>query len=157
MSEAEDGLRNPATDAAVRQGAQVGDGRPGPAGSSGAEPAPRFDHIAVLGHIAWLMSQSKDHRDLFVSDLEWRVMPAVAHGQFRIWRQGNRPVAYASWAFVGPKQEARLKAGTIRLAPTEWRSGDIKVIVDVIAPLGTRESMVDEIVKCKIKSDPDKI
>lgn len=108
----------------------------GIAGPGRTEPPPRFDNIAVLGHISWLMSQSPEHRNVFVTDLEWRVMPAVALGQFRIWRQGNRPIAYASWAFVGPHQKARLNPGTIRLSPGEWKIGNTAVIVDVVAPFG---------------------
>ena len=31
----------------------------------------------VLGEITWLLSQSPLHKNLFISDLEWMVMPAL--------------------------------------------------------------------------------
>jgi len=90
---------------------------------------PTFDPIGVLGHVGWLLARDAETRDLFISDLEWRVMPPVALNQFKIWHAeapnggGRRPVAYASWAFVGDRQKVRLDAGNTRLAPGEWKSG----------------------------------
>lgn len=113
---------------------------------------PSFDHIGVLGHVGWLLSQSKDHRDGFIADLEWRVMPPVALGQFKIWTRrtpagGAQPVAYASWAFVSDRVAAKLKDGRGRLAPADWKSGSNKVIVDVITPFGGRKEVIKELEK----------
>ena len=112
--------------------------------------APSFDHIGVLGHVGWLFSQSEEHRDGFLADLEWRVMPPVALGQFKIWTRptptgGTQPVAYASWAFVGERQDAKLKAGRGRLAPANWKSGEKKVLIDIITPFGGREEVMKEL------------
>lgn len=114
--------------------------------------APSFDHIGVLGPVGWLFSQSSDHRDGFIADLEWRVMPPVALGRFRIWTRktptgGNQPVAYASWAFVSERQAERLKADRGRLSPADWKSGEKKVIVDVITPFGGRDAVMKELGK----------
>jgi len=80
---------------------------------------PKFDHIGVLGHVGWLMTRDAELRDLFINDMEWRIMPPVALNQFKLWRQGNRPVAYASWAYVGERQLKRIQAGNKRLSPAE--------------------------------------
>jgi len=112
---------------------------------------PTFDPIGVLGHVGWLLARDAETRDLFISDLEWRVMPPVALNQFKIWHAeapnggGRRPVAYASWAFVGDRQKARLDAGNTRLAPGEWKSGNHKVIIDIIAPFGGKEKILGEV------------
>lgn len=110
-----------------------------------AQNTPQFDKIGVLGHAAWVMSQSDEFRHLFLTDMEWRIMPPVALDQFRIWRQGNMPVAFATWAYVGPRQIERLDAGITRLTPTEWRSGPTPRIIDIIAPFGGREDVEREL------------
>src|SRR5262245_41508576 len=65
-----------------------------PAGAGQPSPA------AALGEIVSLLVQSPAHRHLFINDLEWLVVPPVMLKQFAIFRQGARPVAYASWALV---------------------------------------------------------
>ncbi len=58
------------------------------------------------------MMQSRAHRHLFVGDMEWLLVPPIAHRQFRLWRRANmppkRPGAYASWAMLSDEVEARL-------------------------------------------------
>lgn len=73
-------------------------------GSHGAAPAATTaDHAAVptiaavLGEIAWLMSQSPAHRQLFIADLEWLIMPPLLLGQFRLF---HAPAAAPSHAAV---------------------------------------------------------
>ena len=111
---------------------------------------PKFDHIGVLGHVGWLMTRDAELRDLFINDMEWRIMPPVALNQFKLWRTetkegGNRPVAYASWAYVGERQLKRIQAGNKRLSPAEWKSGETKILIDVIAPFGGREAVMKEL------------
>lgn len=111
----------------------------------GGQPEPQFDHIGVLGHAGWLMSRSEEHRGTFITDLEWRVMPAVALGQFRLWREGHMPVAFATWAYVDDRVAARLETGNKRLAPGEWKCGTNPVIVDLIAPFGGDDQAREEL------------
>ena len=77
------------------------------------QPSP----TAALGEIVSLLVQSPAHRHLFLADLEWLVVPPVMLRQFALFRQGARPIAYASWAFVNDAVERRLMAGQPRLAP----------------------------------------
>lgn len=79
----------------------------------GAEPGAAQAQItpdlsAILGQAAWVMMRSPPHRHLFVGDLEWLLLPPIAHRQFRLWRRNNMPVAYASWALLSDEVEARL-------------------------------------------------
>ncbi|MDP6951136.1 MAG: toxin-activating lysine-acyltransferase [Alphaproteobacteria bacterium] len=104
-----------------------------------------------------LMGKSEAHRHLFLADLDWRVLPAIAHKQFRLFHKDGKPVAFASWAMVSDAVAERLglagaDAGDdgaaasprppIRLKPEEWRSGERRVIVDVVAPFGGAEAVV---------------
>lgn len=89
----------------------------------------------VLGQVVRLMVASPRHRHLFVADLEWLAMPAMALGQARLLRDGKgRPLAFACWASVSEEVEKRLEQGNPRLSPRDWRSGDRLWLVDVVAP-----------------------
>ncbi|MEW5726351.1 MAG: toxin-activating lysine-acyltransferase [Pseudomonadota bacterium] len=88
----------------------------------------------VLGEVVYLMTKPATHKFLFVADLEWLVMPPIMLRQFRLWRQGTTPVAFASWAFLSEEAENRLLAGVRRLPPQEWNSGDRAWLMDILAP-----------------------
>lgn len=111
--------------------------------------APRDDMTRLLGQIVTLLGQSPGHRHVFVSDLEWMVLPALLSRQARIWRRqtesGAVPVIYASWALVDEAVEARLRQGQMRLKPNEWRSGDRPWIIDLVAPFGGTDAALGEL------------
>jgi cytolysin-activating lysine-acyltransferase len=104
---------------------------------------------AVLGEIVWLMSQSPLHKQFFISDLEWFVMTPVLLKQFRLFYAKDRPIGAAFWGFVNDEVEERLKAGTSKLRPQDWKSGDKLWVVEVIAPFGGAEEMVKDL-KAKV-------
>ena len=103
----------------------------------------------VLGEIVWLMSQSPLHKQFFISDLEWLVMPPVLLGQFRMYydtgdeKNAPKPVGVVLWAEVDV--DVRLSAGGARLRPQDWRSADRLWAVEVLAPFGGAEAMVKEL------------
>lgn len=104
---------------------------------------------ALLGEIAFLAMKSPEHKNLFLADLKWRVGPAIRLGQFRLWRAESQPVAFASWAFVTDELATRLASGLRRLTPSEWRCGDRRVVVDLMAPYGGREGFEREVTKMR--------
>jgi cytolysin-activating lysine-acyltransferase len=116
---------------------------PDPAPSLAPSLAPGLDKVQAMGHALWLMMQSPLHRHLFVADLEW-MLPPVALGQFRLWRQENRPIGFITWALVGPEVEERLRRGDIRLKPAEWKSGEAVWLMDTILPYGGADAAVKE-------------
>ncbi|NQW12414.1 MAG: toxin-activating lysine-acyltransferase [Alphaproteobacteria bacterium] len=120
-----------------------------PAPDDGAREVPRDDLTRLLGQVVSLLGQSPAHRHLFVGDLEWLVLPALLNRQARIWRReterGAVPVVYASWALVNAEVEARLTQGQNRLKPTEWRSGDIPWLIDLVAPYGGGDNALKEL------------
>ncbi len=129
-----------------------GNGHAGPASpetgtgaaTTPATPAPSLDKVQAMGHALWLMMQSPLHRHLFIADLEWMLVPPVALGQFRLWRQENRPIGFVTWALVAPEVEERLRRGDIRLKPAEWKSGDAVWLMDTILPFGGAEAAIKE-------------
>lgn len=105
------------------------------------------DCLRRVGQIVWLMTQSPAHKNFFISDLEWMVMPPMLLRQFRIFPGKSQPMGVALWASLSPEVEKRLEAGGTRLAPNEWKSGDSVWLVDLIAPFGHQETMLEDIKK----------
>lgn len=120
-----------------------------PSASSSQAPTP----TDMLGQIAWLMVQSASHKHLFLTDLEWLAMPAIILKQFRIWRQGPQPIAYASWALLTEDAEQRLLSGQRRLRPGEWNAGDRLWLIDLVAPFGGADGFLTDF---KRKVFPDR-
>lgn len=103
---------------------------------------------AVFGEIVWLMAQSKGHRNnFFLADLEWLLMPPITEGQFRIFRNNNKPMGAAIWAFVSPEVEKRLSQGFSKLKLADWRSGNQPWLIDIVSPFGQAEAMLEELKK----------
>lgn len=108
---------------------------------------PRKTVATALGEIAWLLSQSPNHRHaLFIGDLEWLVLPPLTHAQYRLFYTENRPIGAAFWAFVPETVEKRL-AGGGRLGANEWRSGDRVWLVEIVAPFGGQDRMLADLQK----------
>jgi cytolysin-activating lysine-acyltransferase len=123
-----------------------------------AAPSPTMG--SMLGDIVWLMSQSPAHKHYALSDLEWMVMPALILGQYRIFRDGKKPVGVALWAYLSKDVEEKLASGAGRMRPDEWSAGSklnaekgiepgeggTLWLVDLISPFATEENKL--IQKC---------
>lgn len=109
----------------------------------------------VLGEITWLLTQSPIHKQLFVGDLEWFVMPAILLEQFRVFYgplpadapagATPTPAAVAIWAFVSAETEARLEAGAHKLRIDEWTGGDRPWLIELIAPFGGNDEILADL------------
>lgn len=99
----------------------------------------------IFGQIVWLMTQSQGHRSFFISDLEWMVMPPVLQKQFRLFPGKNQPIGCALWATLSEEAEKRLEEGATRLAPQDWKSGDRLWLVELLAPFGHKEEMLEDL------------
>lgn len=108
----------------------------------------------VLGEITWLLSQSKIHKNLFISDLEWMVMPAVLLEQFRIFNGPNSPAAVALWAFVSEETDTRLRGGESRLRADEWKGGTIPWLIELVTPFGAQEEVLNDLARSIFKDKP---
>lgn len=124
----------PATPAGVEQAA--------PTAPPAATPRQAGGPGEVLGEVTWLMTRSAMHKHLFLADLEWLILPPVAQKQFRLFRNGAQPFAFACWAFLNEEGEQRLKAGQQRLRPSDWRSGDRAWLIDIVAPFGNVDGVL---------------
>jgi cytolysin-activating lysine-acyltransferase len=92
----------------------------------------------VLGEIVWLLSQSPEHKQLAIADLEWMVMPALLLRQFKLFydTERNIPVGVVLFARVSPAVAARLDAGGRLATLDDWRSGETVRVMATVAPFG---------------------
>jgi cytolysin-activating lysine-acyltransferase len=113
-----------------------------PIKTTGQGPEAKKTVSQVLGEITWLLTQSPIHKQLFIGDLEWFVMPSILLEQFRIFNGPQHPVAFALWARVSKETEERLEAGAHKLRPDEWKGGDRAWIIEVVAPFGGQDEIL---------------
>lgn len=114
---------------------------------------PQFISLeSTLGAIALLASRSQSHKYLFMSDLEWLVMPPIAQKQFTLFRNDkNEPVAFVSWAKVSEDVEKRLLSGQTKLQPQDWKSGDKIYVMDVISPFAQGKEVLNQLQQNQLK------
>lgn len=114
---------------------------------------PQFISLeSTLGAIVLLASRSQSHKYLFMSDLEWLVMPSIAKQQYTLFRNDkNEPVAFVSWAKVSEDVEKRLLEGQTKLQPQDWKSGDRLYVMDVISPFGQGNEVLSQLSQKHLK------
>jgi RTX toxin acyltransferase family len=73
--------------------------------------------IPLLGPVTWLMMQQGITRHTLLSELEWRVLPALVLDQAKLYMRDNTPIAYVSWAKLSPSVVERTshRLTTLRL------------------------------------------
>lgn len=101
--------------------------------------------LEVLPQILWLLTQSPQHKYMFLADMEWYFIPPFQLKQFRVFHKDNAPMAYACWAFVSDEVDERMSKGVIRLRPDEWRSGENAWLIDLVAPFGGGEVLLEKL------------
>ncbi|MDO8608521.1 MAG: toxin-activating lysine-acyltransferase [Phaeospirillum sp.] len=109
------------------------------------QAGPSSIQAQVFADVVALMAASPPHKHLFLTDLEWLVMPPLVLGQCSLVRREGRPFAFVSWAFLGPEAAARMTQPQLRLRPGDWKSGDEAWIIDVVAPFGGGEVALKEV------------
>ena len=94
---------------------------------------------AVLGQIVSVLMRTPQHRQSFLSDLDWLVLPAIATNQYALNEVTDNstgatlPVAVALWAMVSEEVDQRLSSSAaphVRLKAAEWNSGTIPWLVE---------------------------
>jgi cytolysin-activating lysine-acyltransferase len=114
--------------------------------SNGAaiETSPPKLNSAILGEVTWLMTQSDLHKGWPISSVIQWVVPALLYNQYRLYRNGDKPVGYVSWGRFSAEVETGYVRDPSSLQPKDWQSGERLWILDWIAPQqGTYEIAKD--------------
>lgn len=130
----------------------------------------------ALGQITWLFSQSPLHRQLQIGTLEWAVMPAILHEQFRVFTFGplpgldaispadflpgfdkagleQMPLGVALWGNLSAAAEDKVERGE-RLEAADWKSGDRLWLLELITPFATPENRLGEVMLADLLQGP---
>ncbi|WP_435626593.1 protein-lysine palmitoyltransferase [Candidatus Ferrigenium straubiae] len=105
--------------------------------------------LPIMGPALWLYARDPMKKFMFVGDIDWAILPPVILDQCRLYTKDGIPFAFFTWALVNDAIDQRLRSGTPRIAPNEWKSGTHLWLVDVVTPFGKTEEMIDELRKAQ--------
>jgi cytolysin-activating lysine-acyltransferase len=103
--------------------------------------------LPLLGAVSWLMLQQPATRHTLLSELEWRVMPPLVLEQVKLYMRDGAPIAYVSWAHLSETVALRYCTAPHQLTAGDWKSGDQVWIVDIFAPFGGVQEVIDDLRK----------
>lgn len=90
----------------------------------------------LLGELFLLLLSSDLHLKYQVGDVANNFLPPIDLGQFRIYKKGERPVAFISWAFLDEETENKYINKQYDLQIGDWNKGDRLWFIDFIGPFG---------------------
>jgi len=114
----------------------------------------------AFGEIVAVFLRAPAHRHLFLADLEWLVLPALATGQFALAEARHKesglaaPVAVMLWATVSAEVDARLTANAgkpVRLKPDEWAAGPNAWLVEAVGEPRAVKALIDKTLRGPLK------
>ena len=100
--------------------------------------------LPILGPAMWLYARDDLKKYTFVAEQDWLLMPPIILDQCKLYMREDIPWAFATWAFVSDEVDARLRTAIPKIAPHEWKSGTHPWLIDMVAPFGDRDSLIDE-------------
>jgi cytolysin-activating lysine-acyltransferase len=98
--------------------------------------------VPMLGAVTWLMLQQAANRHTLISELEWRVMPALVLNQAKLYLRDEAPMAFVSWAKLSEEGAQRYQAAPHQLTMSDWASGDQIWLIDVFTPYGGAQEIL---------------
>ena len=101
--------------------------------------------IPMLGAVTWLMMQQAANRHTLLSELEWRVMPALVLNQAKLYLKDEAPMAFVSWAKLSEEVAQRYQAAPHQLSMADWASGDQIWLIDVFTPYGGAQEVLQNL------------
>lgn len=101
--------------------------------------------IPLLGPVTWLMMQQSHSRHTLLSELEWRVLPALVLDQAKLYVKDGAPVAFASWARFSEAAAQRYRSPPHQLMAGDWASGEQIWLIDVFTPFGGAQDVLKDL------------
>ncbi len=122
--------------------------------------------LLSFGEIVSVLMRSPQFRGMPLQEVEALVVPAVMSGQFLVAEAQSKskgfvtPVAIALWASVSAEIDQRLGQDLekpFRLAPNEWRSGDIAWLITIAGDGRIISPMLKQLQETTLKGKPLKM
>ena len=108
--------------------------------------------LPMLGPIMWLYARDANKRWAFVAEQDWLLIPPLILDQCKLYTKQDIPWAYCSWAKVSDVIHARLQSGQAKIGPGEWQSGPHYWLIDLVAPFGEADKILDDLRRTSLKS-----
>ena len=89
--------------------------------------------------------QQSTTRYTLLSELEWRVMPALVLDQAKLYMREEAPVAYVSWARLSDAAATRYRQAPHHVNHGDWKSGDQNWLIDLCTPFGGANDIITEL------------
>jgi hemolysin-activating ACP:hemolysin acyltransferase len=120
---------------------------------------------AAFGELVTMLMRSPADKHHTLGDLEWLVVPALAHRQYALAEAQSKetgaisPVGGVLWALVSEEVDKRLSdlSAPVRLKPNEWRSGDIPWIVLATGDKRILAGLIEQLSKTVFKDRAPKM
>jgi hemolysin-activating ACP:hemolysin acyltransferase len=120
---------------------------------------------AGFGEFVTLLMRSPADKHHTLGDLEWLVVPALAHRQYALAEAQSKetgavsPVGGVLWAFVSEEVDKRLSdlSAPVRLKPNEWRSGDIPWVILATGDMRILAGLIQQLTKTVFKDRQPKM
>jgi cytolysin-activating lysine-acyltransferase len=122
--------------------------------------------LLSFGEIVSVLMRSPQFRGMPLQEVEALVVPAVMSGQFLVAEAQSKskgfvtPVAIALWATVSAEVDQRLGQDLdkpFRLAPNEWRSGEIAWLITIAGDGRIISPMLKQLQEATLKGRPLKM
>lgn len=105
-------------------------------------PARGADRLRLLGEVLWLLMNSRVHSPYTIEEVKLAVLIPIEKGQAVLFRDGDRPVGFVSWAWLSDEVAERYARTTKPIGPAEWDSGKNLWFMDFIVPFGQAREIV---------------
>ena len=82
-----------------------------------------------------LVSTAKVYKNIFKGDVEHilqQVLPPIKLNQYRVFRRGDRPFAYTSWAFMNNNSSEKFRRTGLIEDESWWNNGENIWLMDTI-------------------------
>jgi len=90
----------------------------------------------MLDHVLVLLAHSPTHHYWTIEEVAKRIIPPVNLNQSVGIIENGYLQAWASWGFLSEEKSDKFLNGDYELMPEDWRSGNVLVFMDFVAPYG---------------------
>lgn len=98
--------------------------------------------LADLGAMFFLLSITSFHRPRSIAQTIAALEPPLRLGQYYIFRSNGYPRAFITWAGLDRDAEMQFAVDHQLLQPEQWNCGDSRWVIDMGAPFGHLEQIV---------------
>jgi cytolysin-activating lysine-acyltransferase len=106
----------------------------------------------MLDHIIHLLAQSPFHKSYDAVQISRCIIPPYNLGQHTWITENGYIVAWVSWGFISEEKSAKFLDGQYKIHPDDWRSGNVLIVMDFVAPFGHAKKLIK---KCRSLFPPD--